>query len=84
MLCQPACLPTCSHACRCFPAELLTEKEEHAGDEERGQGHGARGEQEAVEDEWAAEGACGRLGRAFVEGYNSTKEDFLRCWGYRL
>lgn len=67
--CAPR-LPT-QLPCRCFPAEMLTEREEHAGDEERGQGR--RGRRGVGDDEdWAAEdGAGGLLGRAFVAGYNA-------------
>ena len=55
---------------RCFPAELVTEREEHAGEEERGQTRSGLGQQD--EDGWAGdEGVSGRLGRAFVEGYNT-------------
>ncbi len=53
---------------------MLTEREEHAGEEERGRGGGGRGGEpaEGDEEDWAAEeGVSGRLGRAFVAGYNA-------------
>ncbi|KAL4423998.1 hypothetical protein ABPG75_001299 [Micractinium tetrahymenae] len=77
----------CQVSGRCFPAEMLTEREEHAGEEERGQSRGGRGgeQAEADEEDWAAEdGVSGRLGRAFVAGYNAqTPEAFFRKFGVR-
>ncbi|PSC73457.1 F-box SKIP31 isoform X2 [Micractinium conductrix] len=71
----------CKISGRCFPAELVTEREEHAGEEERGQTRSGLGQQD--EDGWAGdEGVSGRLGRAFVEGYNTqTPADFLLKFG---
>ncbi|KAL4421845.1 hypothetical protein ABPG77_001327 [Micractinium sp. CCAP 211/92] len=77
----------CQVSGRCFPAEMLTEREEHAGEEERGRGGGGRGGEpaEGDEEDWAAEeGVSGRLGRAFVAGYNAqTPEAFFRKFGVR-
>jgi hypothetical protein len=60
---------------------MLSEKEEHAGEWERGQ---TRGEQE--EEGWGAEeGVSGRLGRAFFAGYEAEGPgEFFRRFGVRF
>lgn len=64
---------------------MLTEREEHAGEWERGQSRSGRGEGEAEED-WGAEGAISsRLARAFVAGYEcETDADFFRRFGVKI
>lgn len=54
----------------CF-ALLLTEREEHAGEWERGRSRGGQGGEEGegeAGDDAAEEGFSGRLGRAFAAG----------------
>ena len=72
--------------CRCF-ANMLTEEEEHAGEEARGQGQGGGGRGEAEDDLWGAagEGISGRLGRAFHAGYTAeTPGEFFERFGFRV
>lgn len=60
---------------------MLTEREEHVGEEERGQGGGAHADAEGDEDE----GMCGRLGRAFHAGYSCDNEQqFFHKFGTTL
>ena len=63
---------------------MMTEREEHAGEWERGQSRSGRAE--AAEEDWAADdGISGRLGRAFQAGYNAeTPDDFFRSFGVRF
>lgn len=72
----------CAITGRCF-ANLLTEREEHAGEWERGQGRG--GDAPAEEEEWGEGGVSSRLGRAFVAGYSCENDaDFFKLTGYRI
>lgn len=76
---SPPGLQVCAISGRCF-ATLLTEREEHAGEEERGQ---TRSELAAADDGWGDDdGVSGRLGRAFNAGYScETDADFYRRFG---
>ena len=62
---------------------MMSEREEHAGEWERGQSRSGRAE---GEEDWAAEdGISGRLGRAFYAGYNAeTPDEFYRSFGVRF
>ena len=59
----------CTITGRCFAA-MLTEREEHAGEWERGRSRGGQGGEEGEEagEEAVDEGFSGRLGRAFAAG----------------
>mgnify|MGYP001810366008 CR=1 FL=1 len=70
------------HACRCF-GSMLTEREEHAGEWERGRSRHSRGD-EGDEGWGAEEGMGGRLGRAFYAGYNAESPAELRRIGLRF
>ena len=69
---------------------MLTEEEEHAGEEARGQGQGGSGQGrgEAEDDLWGGgggEGMSGRLGRAFHAGYTAeTPGEFFERFGFRV
>lgn len=80
----------CAITGRCF-ANLLTEREEHAGEWERGRGR-AHADADAADDdapvedeEWGEGGVSSRLARAFVAGYHCDNDaDFYRLTGYRI
>jgi hypothetical protein len=73
----------CTITGRCV-AVMLTEREEHAGEWERGRSRGGPGGEEGEEagEDAADEGFSGRLGRAFAAGYNcETDQDFFQLTG---
>ena len=76
----------CHISGRCFE-RLMSEHEEAEGDQERGEqerGQPWREEQRAQDEDWAAEEGMGRLGRAFLAGYNAADEGELRQLGIRF
>lgn len=73
----------CTITGRCFAA-MLTEREEHAGEWERGRSRGGHGGEEGEDagDDAADEGFSGRLGRAFAAGYHcESAAAFFRLTG---
>lgn len=77
-------MQVCTITGRCFAA-MLTEREEHAGEWERGRSRGGQGGEEGEEagDDAGEEGFSGRLGRAFAAGgCRGTYGGVQAWWAY--